>query len=294
MPRQRKQHLNQRTSRRRNYQAGGATAGEKYKPGFPMNLFQRSGVFWGIALVAMVGGLIAAAFIGLATGDEPAVETPNPTSTIAATTTGTVEATATVRAQYQAAGRVLVPTSSYTATITTSKGDIVVELFAENAPNTVNSFIFLADEGYFDGQIFHRVDANFVVQTGDPDGINGNGFDGPGYETADEPNEVRNTRGTLAMAKRGGATTFGSQFFINLDDNDTLDYDNGASDSFYPFGEVTAGMDVVDSLEVGDTITSITVVETPDPNAPTPTASAEASPSADATGTPEATPTEAE
>jgi cyclophilin family peptidyl-prolyl cis-trans isomerase len=252
-----------------------------------MNLFQRSGVFWGIALVAMVGGLIAAAFIGLATGDEVRVETPDATSTIAATTTGTVEATATVRTQYQAAGQVLVPTSTYTATISTSKGEIELELFADIAPKTVNSFIFLAGEGYFDGQTFHRVVADFVVQAGDPDGVNGNGFDGPGYETADEPNEVRNTRGTLAMAKRSGATTFGSQFFINLSDNDGLDYDNGADDSFYPFGEVTAGMDVVDSLEEGDLIESITVVETPDPNAPAPTATAEASTTAEGTATAE-------
>jgi peptidyl-prolyl cis-trans isomerase B (cyclophilin B) len=295
MPRQRKQHLNQRTSRRKNYQAGGAT-GEKYKPGFPMNLFQRSGVFWGIALVAMVGGLIAAAFIGLATSNQdPSIDTPQPTSTIAATTTaeGTPGATATVRAQYPAAGPVLVATSSYTATISTAKGEIELELFAQIAPNTVNSFVFLAQEGFFDGQVFHRVIDDFVVQAGDPDGINGNGLDGPGYQTADEPNEIRNTPGTMAMAKTGGATSFGSQFFISMGDNAHLDYDNGASDSFYPFGQVTSGMDVVESLEMGDLIESITIVETPDPNAPTATPTATVDSAATTEETAEATATTA-
>lgn len=294
MPRQRKQHLNQRGSRRKNYQAGGASAGEKYKPGFPMNIFQKTGIFWAIGLVAMVGGLIAAAFIGSAiSGNERTFDSPTATATVEGSVTGTPEATATVRAQYSAAGRVLVPTSDYTATISTAKGDIEIELFVDEAPNTVNSFIFLAMEGFFDGQIFHRVDPGFVVQAGDPDGINGNGYDGPGYETTDEPNEVRNERGTIAMAKRAGATTFGSQFFINLADNETLDYDNGVTDSFYPFGRVVSGMDVVDSLAAGDTIESITIVETPDPNAPTPTAtidpSATTEPTAEATEEPTAT-----
>lgn len=291
MPRQRKQHLNQRTSRRKNYQAGGAT-GEKFKPGFPMNLFQRTGIFWAIGLVAMVGGLIAAAFVSSAISDNQAtIDTPSPTSTIAtsATPDGTAEPTATARVQFSAAGQVLVATSTYTATISTAKGDIVVDLFADIAPRTVNSFIFLAQEGFFDGQVFHRLVDGFVIQAGDPDGINGNGFDGPGYETADEPNQVRNARGTLAMAKRGGATSFGSQFFINLGDNDTLDHDNGTADSFYPFGEVVSGLDVVDELVQGDTITSITVEETPDPNAPTATATTDLSATAEASAT--ATPT---
>lgn len=295
MPRQRKQHQKQRPSRRKQYQATGS--GEKYKPGFPMNIFQKSNWFWGVGLIAMVGGLIVGAFAFAAGDDGPRrIDTPDATSTIAPTGSpeGTPDASATPqREQYSAAGQVLVPTSSYTGTISTEKGDIELEFFVEEAPNTINSFLFLAQEGFFDGQIFHRIEEGFVAQAGDPDGINGNGFDGPGYETADEPNEIRNERGTMSMAKRGGAGTFGSQFFINLDDNPTLDYDNGPSDSFYPFARVTSGMDVVDSLEEGDVIESVTFVEAPDPNAPTPTATADpdaTTPEDDAEAT--ATPTE--
>ncbi|MEZ4494622.1 MAG: peptidylprolyl isomerase [Dehalococcoidia bacterium] len=272
MPRQqRKQHQNQRPNRRKQYQVGGA-GGEKYKPGFPMNIFQKTNWFWGVGLVAMIGGLIVGAFAFAATQDvNPVFDDQTPTSTIAAT--GTVSGTATpARQQFPAAEQVLVPTSTYTGTISTSKGDIEIEFFADVAPNTVNSFLFLAREGFFNGQIVHRVDDGFVIQSGDPDGINGNGFDGPGYSTNDEPNQIRNERGTLSMAKVGGQTSFGSQWFINLDDNPTLDYDNGAGDSFYPFARVTSGMDVVDSIEVGDIIEAVTFVERPDPNAPTPTA----------------------
>ncbi len=295
MPRQqRKQHQNQQPSRRKQYQVGGAS-GEKYKPGFPMNIFQNSNWFWAVGLIAIGGGLIIGAFAFAATKDTTQViDNQTPTSTIA--TTGTPEATATpAHQQYTAADQVLVPTSTYTGTISTSKGDIEVEFFADVAPNTVNSFLFLAQEGFFNGLTFHRVEPGFVAQTGDPDGINGDGLDGPGYSTNDEPNQISNQRGTISMAKVSGQNSFGSQWFINLADNNFLDYDNGNSDSFYPFAKVTSGMDVVDNLVVGDTITSITVVETPDPNAPTPTPTTEATteggsgtetPAAEATATP--------
>jgi cyclophilin family peptidyl-prolyl cis-trans isomerase len=124
-------------------------------------------------------------------------------------------------------------------------GDIVVKLNADIAPNTVNSFVFLAQQGYFDNITFHRVVNNFVIQGGDPLGT---GSGGPGYVTQDEPNEVPNKRGTLSMAKTRGATSFGSQFFINLKDNPSLDFNNTGGDKFYPFAEVTAGMDIVDAI----------------------------------------------
>ena len=146
--------------------------------------------------------------------------------------------------------------NNYEATIKTAKGDIKVFLFAELSPNTVNSFVFLAQKGYFDGITFHRVVPDFVVQGGDPTGA---GTGGPGYETEDEPNEKRNTVGRLSMAKVGGASSFGSQFFINLVDNRGLDFDNGLVDKFYPFGEVISGMDVVRELTQGDVIESITI-----------------------------------
>ena len=173
------------------------------------------------------------------------------------------------RTSFEQAEQVVESSKQYTATIKTSKGDIVVELFADVAPNTVNSFVFLAQERFFDGLTFHRVVQNFVIQTGDP---TGNGAGGPGYSTEDEPNQVSNTRGTLAMAKASGASDFGSQFFINVGHNTSLDYNNPRGDKFYPFGEVVSGMEVVDAIAnspvVGSgkpnpaiTITSVTVTE---------------------------------
>ncbi len=146
--------------------------------------------------------------------------------------------------------------NNYEATIRTAKGDIKIFLFAESAPNTVNSFVFLAEQGYFDGIAFHRIVPDFVVQGGDP---TGSGSGGPGYETEDEPNEKRNTVGRLSMAKVGGSSSFGSQFFISLVDNRGLDFDNGLTDKFYPFGEVISGMDIVRALVQGDVIESVTI-----------------------------------
>lgn len=133
----------------------------------------------------------------------------------------------------------------YSATISTSKGDILVDLYADKAPKTVNSFVFLAKKGFFDGVTFHRVVKGFVIQAGDP---TGSGSGGPGYSTKDEPNQLTNERGTLAMAKASGASEFGSQFFINLTNNVDLDYNNPTANKFYPFGKVTSGMDVVDAI----------------------------------------------
>ena len=146
---------------------------------------------------------------------------------------------------------------------------IEIALYAADAPNTVNSFVFLAQKGFFDNLRWHRVVANFVVQAGDPRSEVGRtpaaefipGTDGPGYETADEPNDHLNLRGTIAMAKRAGEKVFGSQFFINLKDNPALDA-GGTGDAFYPFGEVTSGMDVVDKIQQDDVIQSIVIHET--------------------------------
>jgi cyclophilin family peptidyl-prolyl cis-trans isomerase len=143
------------------------------------------------------------------------------------------------------ADQAITPGKQYTATIKTSKGDIVVDLYADKAPLTVNSFVFLAKKGFFDGLTFHRVVQGFVIQTGDP---TGSGSGGPGYQTQDEPNQLSNERGTLAMAKTSGAKEFGSQFFINLTNNTSLDYNNPTANKFYPFGKVTSGMDVVDAI----------------------------------------------
>ena len=132
------------------------------------------------------------------------------------------------------------PSKAYTATIKTSLGDMAAELYAKDAPNTVNNFVFLAREDFYDGVIFHRVIKDFMVQTGDPTGT---GMGGPGYRFADELTNPRGyTKGTLAMAN-AGPNTQGSQFFIchgpgaeRLPHNYTI------------FGKVTGGIDTLDKI----------------------------------------------
>jgi cyclophilin family peptidyl-prolyl cis-trans isomerase len=102
------------------------------------------------------------------------------------------------------------PKARYTATIRTSEGDVGVELFADEAPRTVNNFVFLARQGFYDGVIFHRTIRGFMIQTGDPTGT---GRGGPGYRFGDESVRRRYTRGIVAMAN-AGPNTNGSQFFI--------------------------------------------------------------------------------
>jgi peptidylprolyl isomerase len=128
---------------------------------------------------------------------------------------------------------------SYTATLKTTMGDIVIALDAKNRPATVNNFVYLANMGFYDDVVFHRVIANFMIQGGDPLGT---GTGGPAYKFADElsaPNS--NAKGTISMAN-AGSNTNGSQFFINLVDNTYLDSKHSV------FGRVTSGMDVVEAI----------------------------------------------
>jgi len=127
-----------------------------------------------------------------------------------------------------------------TATLHTSKGDIAVELFDEDAPATVGNFLKLARDGFYDGVIFHRVIPDFMVQGGDPTGT---GSGGPGYTFEDEFNEHNVVRGALAMAN-AGPNTNGSQFFIV-----TADACPWLDGKHTVFGRVTDGMDVVDEIE---------------------------------------------
>jgi cyclophilin family peptidyl-prolyl cis-trans isomerase len=249
--RREQQHLRQEAARRRSYTVGGSAPAEKYKVGFPMNLLANVKVFYIIGAVVMVGSVLAAAILA-ASNPEPSrseVPTPTPVAQATAVATGSAtpaSATAVNAKSFPQADQVVdAQTKQYTATLKTSKGDIVIRLYADQAPNTVNSFVFLAQKGFFDGITFHRVVPNFVIQGGDP---TGNGTGGPGYQTKEEPNQLPNKRGTLAMAKTSGATSFGSQFFINLKDNPSLDYNNTGGDKFYPFAEVTSGMEVADAI----------------------------------------------
>lgn len=151
----------------------------------------------------------------------------------------------------------------YKARMETDKGTMVIELFADRTPKTVNNFVFLAREGYYEGVIFHRVIANFMVQGGDPTGT---GSGGPGYKFGDEfhPTLKHDKQGVLSMANAGPGTN-GSQFFIthlptpHLDNKHTV------------FGQVTEGLDVLMSIPPRDPnnraapavkITRVTIEET--------------------------------
>lgn len=129
------------------------------------------------------------------------------------------------------------PKKKYTATFKTDRGDIVIELFADKAPRTVNNFVFLAREGFYNGVTFHRVIRNFMAQGGDP---TGSGSGGPGYKFADEfhPALKHDGPGVLSMAN-AGPNTNGSQFFITHQATPHLDNKHTV------FGKVIEGMDVV-------------------------------------------------
>ncbi len=139
---------------------------------------------------------------------------------------------------------VIDPKKKYTATLSTDKGDMLIELFADKTPRTVNNFVFLAREGFYDGIIFHRVIANFMAQGGDP---TGKGSGGPGYRFADEfhPFLKHDKPGLLSMANAGPGTN-GSQFFITHVPTPWLDNKHSV------FGQITSGMDVLLSIPPRD------------------------------------------
>ena len=157
---------------------------------------------------------------------------------------------------------VIDPKKKYSATISTDKGDMLLELFADKAPKTVNNFVFLAREGYYDGTIFHRVISGFMAQGGDPTGT---GRGGPGYRFADEFHiSLKHSKpGILSMANAGPGTN-GSQFFITHVPTPHLDGKHAI------FGQITGGMDVLMSIPERDPsrtqspavkINSITITE---------------------------------
>lgn len=155
---------------------------------------------------------------------------------------------------------------TYTATLKTSSGDIVITLSSEKTPITANNFVALARKKFYDNTIFHRVIKDFMIQGGDP---KGDGTGGPGYQFMDEPFEGEYTRGTVAMANRGPNTN-GSQFFI-------VHKDTSLPKNYVIFGKVTKGIEVVDKIaeaqiktspsgesstpEAPVTVTSVEIVE---------------------------------
>jgi len=142
--------------------------------------------------------------------------------------------------------------ATYEVTIATDKGDIVMQLDPQLAPNSVNNFVALARQGFYDNVTFHRVVPEFVIQGGDPEG---SGRGGPGYRFADEPVKGEYTLGAVAMANAGPDTN-GSQFFICIDDC-TRKLDK----AYNLFGYVTSGIDVTQQIRQGDVMRQVSVVE---------------------------------
>ena len=140
---------------------------------------------------------------------------------------------------------------THRVTMETTRGVIVLELAPQYAPKTVNNFVFLVQEGFYDGVTFHRVIADFVIQGGDPTGT---GRGGPGYQFEDEfaGNPLKNERGAISMANAGPHTN-GSQFFILHSPQPHL---NG---KHTVFGKVVQGLEVVDAIRAGDKMHKVTV-----------------------------------
>lgn len=139
----------------------------------------------------------------------------------------------------------------YTVTMTTAYGNMIFQLLPADAPQTVNSFVFLIREGFFDDTVFHRVVDNFVVQGGDPTGT---GMGGPGYTFPDEISGRKHLAGTLSMAN-SGTDTNGSQFFICYDAQSSLDGKHAV------FGQLVEGMDVLYKININDRLIKVTVEE---------------------------------
>ncbi len=170
---------------------------------------------------------------------EELIQSPRTQNSPAPTSATTERTPSPMNKQYSSPEQVIDPEATYTATIDTNYGQIVVELLTNEAPIAVNSFVFLARDGYFDGVKFHRIVKGFVIQTGDPTGT---GAGGPGYRFSDEPVTRNYEPGMLAMAN-SGPNTNGSQFFITL-----ADLSARLPKNYTIFGKVTDGMDVVEKI----------------------------------------------
>lgn len=141
----------------------------------------------------------------------------------------------------------------YRVSMKTDRGGIELELYPEHAPKTVNNFVFLTQEGFYNGLVFHRVIGDFMIQGGDPTGT---GSGGPGYQFEDETqrNPLRHETGAISMAN-AGPNTNGSQFFITHSPQPHLDGHHTV------FGKVITGQDVIDAIRQGDHIASVEVIE---------------------------------
>jgi peptidylprolyl isomerase len=190
-----------------------------------------------LRLLFAAAGLLLLAACGTPT-NSTASQPQNATSESGAGAQSTTTGGGAGRKQYSAPPAMAIdPNKQYTATINTTKGTMKAELYAKDAPMTVNNFVVLSRDGFYNGVKFHRIIKDFMVQTGDPVG---DGTGGPGYEFKDEPITRDYTRGTLAMANHG-ADTNGSQFFI-------VHQDYALDKKYTIFGKVTEGLNVLDAI----------------------------------------------
>ena len=245
----RKKQAVQKKRRQKVYREGDL-AGEasKLKPKGAFRFFTNYRIFAIIGATALIIGVIASAlYSGGSGGADPGSVRGEGVFRITpeAGSTSVTGASANIK-QYTAPPPMIIDTArTYRATIKTGKGDITIELLDNEAPETVNNFVFLAREGYYDGVTFHRVIQDFVAQAGDPTGT---GSGGPGYDLPVEPTDEDFTTGILAMAKpdEAGKPNNGSQFFIMLRDEPTF------ASKFTAFGRVVEGSDVLASLTPRD------------------------------------------
>jgi cyclophilin family peptidyl-prolyl cis-trans isomerase len=231
--------------RSRQYKPADWTTG-RAKARFPFSLFRNVKLFYIIGALIMIGSVAPLTRLTSSRGKSSAQPTPQATAETTPTPEGTPQGTPTVAAQrYSGPPAMTIDTNkSYSAIIHTDKGDIKVELFAQQAPQTVNNFVFLARDGFYNGLTFFWVKPDFVAQTGDPEET---GHGGPGYTIPDENSGVPFQAGTVGMAKKADEpNSGGSQFFITLTDQPQL------TGEFTSFGRVVAGMDILSSLTPRD------------------------------------------
>ena len=219
------------------------------KARFPFSLFRNVKLFYIVGALIMIGSVAPIATLSRGSNNNSNNDFVTPEATTQATADATPEGTpspeATVASRYTAPPALTIDAyKTYFAVIHTDKGDLRVELFANKAPQTVNNFVFLARDGFYNDLTFHRVIPGFVVQAGDPEGT---GRGGPGYTIPDEQSGLPFEAGTLGMAKRGDQpNSAGSQFFIAYADEPQL------NDEFTAFGKVVEGLDILDALTPRD------------------------------------------
>ena len=272
----RRQRRRQRQRERRSGLRGYEPAGAVEFPGVFGWLQRRQRVLFAVGILVLVvslGGVFITSQFGNQTPGAIATHEATPTEAAAASAeatetaeptpepTPTPDADGVLRTYSAPPAMEIDPANRYEALIRTERGDIRVELLAEEAPGYVNNFVFLARNNFFDGLTFHRVLPGFVAQGGDP---TGGGAGGPGYDLEEETNDLPFDAGVLSMAKSNRVS--GSQFFITLAPTPHLEPD------FTVFGRVIEGLDVARSLTAreaapgeppADRILSIEITETP-------------------------------